>query len=137
MDIYFNCERMAEAIKNLDPEQVPFKELARTIGDAFMDCMAQGHTYFNGSLDLNATEYMLQQIAKANSASGQRDSATTDKPRRKPGRKPKTVKPEKPAWTTEGKTHEQMLREKMAMHNGFEIPGAPKKRRGRKPKANA
>lgn len=27
--------------------------------------------------------------------------------------------------------------DKMAMHNGFEIPGAPKKRRGRKPKATA
>ena len=39
------------------------------------------------------------------------------------------------AWTSEGKTHEQMLKEKMAMHNGFPMPDAQPKRRGRKPKA--
>jgi hypothetical protein len=38
------------------------------------------------------------------------------------------------AWTAEGKTHEQMLKEKMAMHNGFPMPEAQPKRRGRKPK---
>lgn len=140
MDISFNCDKMANAIKNLDPEQVPFKELARKIGETFIDCMNQGHTFFSGSLDLNATEYMLQQIQDFTAVNGTADTEE-DKPRRKPGRKPgrkpKTVEPEKSAWTTEGKSHEQMLREKMAMHNGFEIPGAPKKRRGRKPKANA
>ncbi len=39
------------------------------------------------------------------------------------------------AWTSKGKTHEQMLKEKMAMHNGFQMPDAQPKRRGRKPKA--
>ena len=39
------------------------------------------------------------------------------------------------AWTCKGKTHEQMLKEKMAMHNGFPMPDAQPKRRGRKPKA--
>ena len=39
------------------------------------------------------------------------------------------------AWTSRGKTHEQMLKEKMAMHNGFPMPDAQPKRRGRKPKA--
>lgn len=39
------------------------------------------------------------------------------------------------AWTSNGKTHEQMLKEKMAMHNGFPMPEAQPKRRGRKPKA--
>lgn len=38
-------------------------------------------------------------------------------------------------WTSKGKTHEQMLKEKMAMHNGFPMPDAQPKRRGRKPKA--
>ena len=39
------------------------------------------------------------------------------------------------AWTSKGKTHEQMLKEKMAMHNGFPMPEKQPKRRGRKPKA--
>ena len=39
------------------------------------------------------------------------------------------------AWTSKGKTHDQMLKEKMAMHNGFPMPEAQPKRRGRKPKA--
>ena len=39
------------------------------------------------------------------------------------------------AWTSKGKTHDQMLKEKMAMHNGFPMPEARPKRRGRKPKA--
>ena len=39
------------------------------------------------------------------------------------------------AWTSNGKTHDQMLKEKMAMHNGFPMPEAQPKRRGRKPKA--
>lgn len=39
------------------------------------------------------------------------------------------------AWTSKGKTHEQMLKEKMAMHNGFQMHDAQPKRRGRKPKA--
>lgn len=43
--------------------------------------------------------------------------------------------PDHSAWTAEGKTHEQMLKEKMAMHNGFPMPYAQPKRRGRKPKA--
>ena len=42
--------------------------------------------------------------------------------------------PDHIAWTAEGKTHEQMLKEKMAMHNGFPMPYAQPKRRGRKPK---
>lgn len=42
--------------------------------------------------------------------------------------------PDHSAWTAEGKTHEQMLKEKMAMHNGFPIPEVHPKRRGRKPK---
>lgn len=48
-----------------------------------------------------------------------------------------TVRPEheQSAWTAEGKTHEQMLKEKMAMHNGFPMPEVQPKRRGRKPKA--
>lgn len=128
MDISFDCDKMADAIKYLDPEIVPFEELARKIGETFIDCMNQGHTFFSGSLDLNATEYMLQQIAQIK---------PDEKLRSKPRRKPETVEPEKPAWTTEGKSHEQMLKEKMAMHNGFEIPETPKKRRGRKPKATA
>lgn len=40
------------------------------------------------------------------------------------------------AWTADGKTHAQMLKEKMAMHNGFPIPEVHPKRRGRKPKAH-
>lgn len=43
--------------------------------------------------------------------------------------------PDHSAWTAEGKTHEQMLKEKMAMHNGFPMPEVQHKRRGRKPKA--
>lgn len=39
------------------------------------------------------------------------------------------------AWTADGKTHAQMLKEKMAMHNGFPMYEAHPKRRGRKPKA--
>lgn len=43
--------------------------------------------------------------------------------------------PDHSAWTAEGKTLEQMLKEKMAMHNGFPMPDdAQPKRRGRKPK---
>lgn len=42
--------------------------------------------------------------------------------------------PDHSAWTAEGKTHEQMLKEKMAMHNGFQIPEVHPKRMGRKPK---
>lgn len=50
---------------------------------------------------------------------------------------PATFKPtDLSAWTSNGKTHEQMLKEKMAMHNGFPMPDAQPKRRGRKPKAN-
>lgn len=44
--------------------------------------------------------------------------------------------PDPIAWTAEGKTHEQMLKEKMAMHNGFPMPEVQPKRRGRKPKAH-
>ena len=43
--------------------------------------------------------------------------------------------PEPSAWTAEGKTHEQMLKEKMAMHNGFPMPEVQHKSRGRKPKS--
>lgn len=43
--------------------------------------------------------------------------------------------PDPSAWTADGKTHEQMLKEKMAMHNGFPLPEVQHKRRGRKPKA--
>ena len=43
--------------------------------------------------------------------------------------------PDPSAWTADGKTHEQMLKEKMAMHNGFPMPEVQHKRRGRKPKA--
>lgn len=42
--------------------------------------------------------------------------------------------PDLSAWTSKGKTHEQMLKEKMAMHNGFPMPAAQPKRMGRKPK---
>lgn len=48
---------------------------------------------------------------------------------------PARPEPDLSAWTAEGKTHEQMLKEKMAMHNGFPMPEAQPKRRGRKPKA--
>ena len=48
---------------------------------------------------------------------------------------PARPEPDLSAWTSEGKTHEQMLKEKMAMHNGFTMPAAQPKRRGRKPKA--
>lgn len=48
---------------------------------------------------------------------------------------PARPEPDLSAWTAEGKTHEQMLKEKMAMHNGFPMPDAHPKRRGRKPKA--
>lgn len=44
--------------------------------------------------------------------------------------------PDHSAWTAEGKTYEQMLKEKMAMHNGFPMPEVQPKRRGRKPKAH-
>ena len=43
--------------------------------------------------------------------------------------------PDHSAWTAEGKTYEQMLKEKMAMHNGFPMPEVQPKRRGRQPKA--
>lgn len=43
--------------------------------------------------------------------------------------------PDHSAWTADGKTHEQMLKEKMAMHNGFPMPEVQPKRRGRKPNA--
>lgn len=43
--------------------------------------------------------------------------------------------PDHSAWTAEGKTYEQMLKEKMAMHNGFPMPEVQPKRSGRKPKA--
>ncbi|WP_298767578.1 hypothetical protein [uncultured Fibrobacter sp.] len=48
---------------------------------------------------------------------------------------PARPEPDLSAWTADGKTHEQMLKEKMAMHNGFPMPEAQPKRRGRKPKA--
>lgn len=48
---------------------------------------------------------------------------------------PARPEPDLSAWTSKGKTHEQMLKEKMAMHNGFPMPEAQPKRRGRKPKA--
>lgn len=47
---------------------------------------------------------------------------------------PARPEPDLSAWTSEGKTHEQMLKEKMAMHNGFPMPAAQPKRRGRKPR---
>ena len=47
---------------------------------------------------------------------------------------PARREPDLSAWTSKGKTHEQMLKEKMAMHNGFPMPDAQPKRRGRKPK---
>lgn len=50
---------------------------------------------------------------------------------------PARPEPDPSAWTSKGKTHEQMLKEKMAMHNGFPMPEAQPKRRGRKPKAKA
>ncbi len=50
---------------------------------------------------------------------------------------PARPEPDLSAWTSEGKTHEQMLKEKMAMHNGFPMPAAQPKRRGRKPKEKA
>ena len=50
---------------------------------------------------------------------------------------PARPEPDLSAWTSKGKTHEQMLKEKMAMHNGFPMPEAQPKRRGRKPKAKA
>lgn len=43
--------------------------------------------------------------------------------------------PDQRAWTADGKTLEQMLKEKMAIHNGFPMPYAQPKRRGRKTKA--
>lgn len=49
---------------------------------------------------------------------------------------PARPEPDLSAWTSKGKTHEQMLKEKMAMHNGFPMPDAQPKKRGRKPKAN-
>lgn len=45
------------------------------------------------------------------------------------------TEPDHSAWTADGKTHEQMLKEKMAMHNGFPMPEVQPKRRGRKPNA--
>lgn len=48
---------------------------------------------------------------------------------------PARPEPDLSAWTSKGKTHEQMLKEKMAMHNGFPMPEAQPKRRCRKPKA--
>ncbi|MBO7104234.1 MAG: hypothetical protein J6W22_01965 [Fibrobacter sp.] len=48
---------------------------------------------------------------------------------------PARPEPDLSAWTSKGKTHEQMLKEKMAMHNGFPMPEAQPKRRVRKPKA--
>ena len=48
---------------------------------------------------------------------------------------PARPEPDLSAWTSNGKTHEQMLKEKMAMHNGFPMPEVQPKRRGRKPKA--
>lgn len=42
--------------------------------------------------------------------------------------------PDLSAWTSKGKTHEQMLKEKMAMHNGFHMPETQPKRRGRPPR---
>lgn len=48
---------------------------------------------------------------------------------------PARPEPDLSAWTSNGKTHEQMLKEKMAMHNGFPMPEAQPKRHGRKPKA--
>lgn len=47
---------------------------------------------------------------------------------------PARPEPDLSAWTAEGKTHDQMLKEKMAMHNGFPMPEAQPKRRGRKPR---
>lgn len=48
---------------------------------------------------------------------------------------PARREPDLSAWTSKGKTNEQMLKEKMAMHNGFKMPEVQPKRRGRKPKA--
>lgn len=47
---------------------------------------------------------------------------------------PARPEPDLSAWTSKGKTHEQMLKEKMAMHNGFKMPENPPKRRGRPPR---
>lgn len=47
---------------------------------------------------------------------------------------PARPEPDLSAWTSKGKTHDQMLKEKMAMHNGFPMPETHPKRRGRPPR---
>lgn len=110
MDISFNVEKIAEAFRGKRRD-----DLEAVIGKAFIDCMEKGHLYFRGSMDVNATEYMLGEIANVNQA---------------------VFKPtDLSAWTSKGKTHDRMLKEKMAMHNGFPMPENPPKRRGRPSKA--
>ena len=110
MDISFNVEKLAEAFKGKRRD-----DLEAVIGKAFIDCLEKAYLYFRGSMDVNATEYMLGEIANVDE-----DGARH---------------PDLSAWTSKGKTHDQMLKEKMAMHNGFPMPENPPKRRGRPPKA--
>ena len=121
MDLNFNVERLMELRSNLDRDR-----LEATVGKAFLECLEKAHLYFHGSLDLDCTDYMTGEIATAG------DAPKTAYPK---GHEFLMANQPFKEWTAEGKTHEQMLREKMAMHNGFPMPEPQPKRRGRRPKA--
>ena len=106
MDLSFDVEKIAQAFSGRRKD-----ELEAAIGKAFVECLENGHTFFRNSMELNGTEYMLAAI------DGVEKSEVSQK------------------WTSVGKTHDQMLKEKMAMHNGMAMPEKPSKRRGRPPRA--
>lgn len=106
MDLSFDVEKIAQAFSGRRKD-----ELEAAIGNVFLDCLENGHRFFRKSLELNGTEYMLEAIGTVKKSEvGQK-------------------------WTSEGKSHDQMLKEKMAMHNWLALPEKQPKRRGRPPRA--